>query len=253
MSEEHALVCETSGHPVGARWGIFDFSPPGSPHAFGPWVTRLYDTLLVRWHQPRLFGVSYRELVEFHVQAMGLARGGTILDVPCGSGLFSIGAAAQAGVRHYLGVDISLPMLQVARKRCTRYGLEPTLTRAELCALPLAAESVDVVICSLGLQFIERREEALREMRRVLRPGGWLLGVAPALGLHPRYDRRHARRARKDFPVAPAELGAELELARFVLDEPLRTQGALVFWKAQAFQAGACSSRSERTAARRGE
>lgn len=234
VSGEHALVCEASGHPVGARWGILDFSPPGSPHAFGPWVTRLYDTLLVRWHQPRLFGVHPQALVEFHVQAMGLARGGTILDVPCGSGIFSIGAAARAGVRHYLGVDISLPMLRLARKRCTRYGLESILARAELCALPLAAESADVVICSLGLQFIERRQAALRELRRVLRPGGWLLGVAPALGLHPRYDRRYARRARKDHPVAPAELGAELALARLVLDEPLSTQGALVFWKAQA-------------------
>ncbi len=232
--EEHVLVCEASRHPVGVRWGILDFSPSGSPHAFGPWVTRLYDTLVVRWHQPRLFGVRPRALVEFHERAMGLARGGTILDVPCGSGIFSIGAAAQAGVQHYLGVDLSLPMLRVAGKRCVRYGLESTLARADLCALPLAAESADVVICSLGLQFIERREAALREMRRVLRPGGWLFGVAPALGLHPRYDERHARRARKDFPVAPAELEAGLDAARLVLDEPLRTEGALVFWKARA-------------------
>ncbi|HSP79594.1 MAG TPA: class I SAM-dependent methyltransferase, partial [Myxococcaceae bacterium] len=222
-----------NGHPVQVHEGIFDFSPPDSPHSFGPWVTRLYDSLVVRWHQPRLFGVRRQTIVELHVRAMGLGRGGTVIDAACGSGVFSIGAARKEGVRRYWGVDLSLSMLRVARERCARHGLESTLARAELCALPFAEGSADVVICSLGLQFIERRDAALREMRRVLRSGGWLLGVAPALGLHPRYDQRHARRAHRDFPVEPARLREELELAGLVLEEPLRTEGALVSWVAR--------------------
>jgi len=147
--------------------------------------------------------------------------------------MFSIPAARHGGLARFLGVDLSLPMLKIATRRARREHVEVTLLRADALALPLADGAADVVICCLGLQFIEDRARSLREIRRALRPGGSFFGAAPATGLSPRYDRRHAQRKRKDFPLNKDALSAELEASGFG-DIKLSTSGALVLWDAKA-------------------
>jgi ubiquinone/menaquinone biosynthesis C-methylase UbiE len=61
-------------------------------------------------------------------------------------------------------------MLEVARNAAPGTAIEWHEASAE--ALPLGGETFDVVLCQMGLQFFPDRQGALREMQRVLRPGG---------------------------------------------------------------------------------
>ncbi len=211
------------------RDGILDFNPGPGTHAFEGWVARTYDLLLPRFLLRRRFAVSRQILDRLHERAVGAARGGLLLDAPCGTAVFTAPYLKQAGLRAYVGVDLALPMLQRAKRRLrTQPAL---LVRGDLCALPLADGVVDVALCSLGLQFIHDRSLALRALRRVLRPGGRCLGAAPALGLFVGYDRRHATRPDPDFPLASNAFASELEAAGF-RDVALTTEGALILWEA---------------------
>ena len=69
-------------------------------------------------------------------------------------------------------MDVNEAMLAVARD--AGWGLRPPIDwrRGDAVALPVDDESVDVVTCQQALQFLPDREAALREMRRVLVPGG---------------------------------------------------------------------------------
>jgi SAM-dependent methyltransferase len=215
-----------------AQWrdGILDFSPGPGTHAFEGWVAWTYDLLLSRVLRRR-FAVSRHVLERLHERAAKAARGGILLDVPCGTAVLSAPWLPEAGVRAYVGVDLALPMLQRAKRRLrTRLAL---LVRGDLCALPLAEGAADVALCSLGLQFIRDRPLALRALRRALRPGGLCLGAAPALGLFDGYDRRHATRPDPDFPLATSTFASELAEAGF-RDVTLSTEGALILWEATA-------------------
>jgi ubiquinone/menaquinone biosynthesis C-methylase UbiE len=109
--------------------------------------------------------------------AAALRPGERVLDVACGTGLVTFDAAAAvAGApgAEVLGVDIADHMVALAREQAARRGLD-SATRfarmeAEHLALPDAA--FDAALCALGLMYVPDPVQALREMCRVLRPGG---------------------------------------------------------------------------------
>jgi SAM-dependent methyltransferase len=91
---------------------------------------------------------------------------GDALDAACGTGRH-----AEVLHRHghrVVGVDASPELLAQARRRLP----DVDLRRGELEALPLEAASVDVAVCSLALTHLERLEPTMRELARVVRPGG---------------------------------------------------------------------------------
>jgi ubiquinone/menaquinone biosynthesis C-methylase UbiE len=94
---------------------------------------------------------------------------GVALDAACGTGRFAE-FLAQRGHR-VIGVDSSPDMLAHARRRVP----EAEFRVAELDALPLADDSVDVVVCALALEHVPRLDPVLAEFARVLRPGGDLV------------------------------------------------------------------------------
>jgi ubiquinone/menaquinone biosynthesis C-methylase UbiE len=73
------------------------------------------------------------------------------------------------------GVDLSPAMLRRARRRARELDLTPTFKVADAEQLPFPDASFDTVVCALGLCSIPRPEVAVREMARVLVPGGTLL------------------------------------------------------------------------------
>lgn len=123
-----------------------------------------------------------------------LLPGEWVLDVACGTGLVSFAAARNVGpTGSVVGVDISGQMVEIAA--CRARELAETNTRfarmdAENLALPDA--SFDVVLCALGLMYLPDPEQALREMRRVLRPGGRIVlavwGERSACGWSPVFE-----------------------------------------------------------------
>jgi len=119
------------------------------------------------------------QLAEAQVALLALAspaEGEQVLDIACGTGLVSLEAARAVGPRgRVLGIDLSERMVDAAERRARDLGLSNcSFSRmdAEMLALPNA--SFDVVLCALGLMYMPNPERALREMSRVLRPGGRL-------------------------------------------------------------------------------
>jgi SAM-dependent methyltransferase len=99
--------------------------------------------------------------------------GESVLDVACGTGVLSRLAAQRVGTAgRVVGVDLTPGMLDVARSIPAPPGASIEVREANAEALPLPDESFDLVLCQLGLMFIADRPAAVREMRRVLSPGG---------------------------------------------------------------------------------
>lgn len=104
------------------------------------------------------------------VDLAGLRAGERVLDVACGTGIVARLAAEQVGDGTVAGVDPNPAMLGVARGVDGGDAIEWHEAAAE--ALPLDDGSFDVALCQLGLQFVRDRIGALREMHRVVAPGG---------------------------------------------------------------------------------
>jgi ubiquinone/menaquinone biosynthesis C-methylase UbiE len=100
--------------------------------------------------------------------------GATLLEVGVGTGTLLLELAA--GGRRVIGVDHSPAMLEEARHRVEAAGLERVELRlGEMTHLPLPNESVDCVVANMVLHHAPDPPAVLREIRRVLAPGGLLL------------------------------------------------------------------------------
>ncbi|MFC3995630.1 class I SAM-dependent methyltransferase [Nocardiopsis sediminis] len=97
---------------------------------------------------------------------------GETLDVGVGTGLNL--PLYPSGVR-ITGIDLSPAMLAVARDRGAELGIDADLRVADAERLPFADDAFDTVVCTLTLCSVPDVDLALREMRRVLRPGGRLV------------------------------------------------------------------------------
>jgi ubiquinone/menaquinone biosynthesis C-methylase UbiE len=119
------------------------------------------------------------------LDAAELHPGDRVLDVACGTGVVTRLAAERVGPDGAVaGLDITPAMLAVARS-VPSSGAAIEWHEASAESLPLADGRFDVVLCSLGLQFVPDKASALREMQRVLGPDGQLaiatVGPTPPL------------------------------------------------------------------------
>jgi demethylmenaquinone methyltransferase/2-methoxy-6-polyprenyl-1,4-benzoquinol methylase len=94
--------------------------------------------------------------------------GDRVLDACCGTGDLAIGARARGA--EVVGLDFSEKMLERARRK------EPAIewVRGDVLSLPFDDASFDAATVGFGVRNVEDLEAALRELRRVLRPGGTL-------------------------------------------------------------------------------
>lgn len=108
------------------------------------------------------------------LEMAALRAGEHVLDLACGTGLVSFPAAEMVGASGVLvGTDISERMVEVAREEAARRGTRHArFERMGMEELSLAAETFDAALCSLGLMYVPEPVRALKEMCRVLRPGG---------------------------------------------------------------------------------
>jgi ubiquinone/menaquinone biosynthesis C-methylase UbiE len=120
------------------------------PYILGPWVPRLLDVAGVRPNE-------------------------RVLDIACGTGVVARATAERVGASgRVTGLDLNAGMLAVARSLPVPPGTAITWIEQNAVATGLPAGSFDVVVCQQGLQFFPDKIAALREMHRVLVPGGRL-------------------------------------------------------------------------------
>ena len=95
--------------------------------------------------------------------------GDDVLDACCGTGDLAV-AARKAGASYVVGVDFSERMLERARRKAP----ELEWVQSDVLSLPLEDASFDAAVVGFGVRNVEDLEGALKELRRVLRPGGRL-------------------------------------------------------------------------------
>jgi len=121
---------------------------------------------------------------------LGLKPGGVVLDVGTGTGVLVphiLGQLGSGGT--VVGVDLARGMLR--RAAAKGFGPRVVLLQTDITLTPLRAETCDAVICYSSFPHFRDKPAALRELWRVLRPGG-VLAIAHTSGRE-HINGRHAR------------------------------------------------------------
>lgn len=112
----------------------------------------------------------------FAIALSGVRTGQRVLDVAAGSGDLSAAFARKVGPTGQVwATDINGNMLAVGRDRLLDVGLVCPAVQCDAERLPFPDAYFDCVSVGFGLRNMTRKEEALAEMQRVLKPGGRLL------------------------------------------------------------------------------
>ena len=122
-----------------------------------------YDKLLV----PALF----QPLAKIIAKEIKLTPGSRILDVGCGTGALIQELISQSSSAHVEGVDANPGMLAIARQNLPSVSFHEGAAES----LPFGNSDFDAVVSQFALMLFEDRERSLKEMWRVLKPGGQLV------------------------------------------------------------------------------
>src|SRR5215218_6410697 len=120
-----------------------------------------YEQLMGRWSR-----VLARPFLEF----AGLRAGERILDVGCGTGSLTFTIPQVADVAQINGIDFSEVYVEAARSLNTDARI--TIDRGDVCDLPFPDGSFNRCLALLVLHYVPESERAVREMSRIVKPGG---------------------------------------------------------------------------------
>jgi len=120
-----------------------------------------YDFQMGRWS---------RRLAPLFIDFAGIVAAERILDVGCGTGSLMFGLAQNRNIAAVTGVDFSSVYVEHAKRHNRDSRLDFQI--GDACSLPFPDASFDHALSMLVLQFVAKAEVAIREMRRVTRPGG---------------------------------------------------------------------------------
>lgn len=128
------------------------------------------------------------QTAQFLAEQVEVSPGQAVLDVMTGTGTVALALVSKVLPQgRMVGLDLSEGMLAVARAKAAELGQEDggplSFVQGDAAHLPFSDESFDVVVCASGLFFVPDMLAALREWRRVVRPGGQILFSSYGPGL----------------------------------------------------------------------
>jgi demethylmenaquinone methyltransferase/2-methoxy-6-polyprenyl-1,4-benzoquinol methylase len=116
--------------------------------------------------------IAWRNTTARELRATLSQPGSVAVDVCCGTGDLAL-ALARYSAGKVLGADFSRPMLDRARAKARTSRRAVHFLEADTLQLPFADASLDVVSAAFGYRNLADYARGLREMHRVLKPGGW--------------------------------------------------------------------------------
>jgi ubiquinone/menaquinone biosynthesis C-methylase UbiE len=129
------------------------------------------EGMIARWYTRN----TGRSLEQFRKEAQAIARqlapGSDVLELAPGPGFLAI-ELARLGPYHIVGLDISKSFVRIATENASKAGVQVTFREGNASAMPFEADSFDFVCCRAAFKNFSDPVGALREMHRVLRPGG---------------------------------------------------------------------------------
>jgi 2-polyprenyl-3-methyl-5-hydroxy-6-metoxy-1,4-benzoquinol methylase len=127
------------------------------------------DSLASRWFN-RVFRRAIFARYDIAMREAGDVAGKAILDIGCGSGVYSI-ELARRGARRVLGLDFSEPMLEIARRSARESGVGAAieLVRGEFLAHAFGAETFDISIAMGVFDYLEQPQPFLTKMAQLTR------------------------------------------------------------------------------------
>ena len=139
------------------------------PAAGHDWLLALYDPVLRFVMRERSF--KSRLIEQARIPDMG-----SVLDLGCGTGTLTIMLKHALPLAEVRGLDGDPKALRIAERKLQRAGVKISFDRGLAYDLPYPDDSFDRVLSSLAFHHLtrQRKREALAEVARVLRPGGWL-------------------------------------------------------------------------------
>lgn len=110
------------------------------------------------------------------IERLALEPGAHVLDLPCGSGASALPAAEVVGPDgRVVAVDLAASLLRLAQAKAEAAGLRHIrFVEADMRATGIPDESFDAVVCVFGIFFVPDRQALMRELWRMVRPGGAL-------------------------------------------------------------------------------
>lgn len=181
---DNRLCCTLCGREFSASDGVFDLLPLQSLNKGSSEIQRLenYSATYSRrpdrfWLQPmrtmiaELGNAYLYSWAARRIEEVASGRSLSILDAACGDGMLR----RHIDRRHsYIGVDFSAqPLARAARHRPANYF------RGDLNHLPFAGASFDLAVSLQSLQYLDRSQEAIRQIARVVKAGGHFLLSVP--------------------------------------------------------------------------
>ena len=156
-----------------------NYPPIGEVSGKAEHVEQMFDSIAPRYdllNRVLSLGIDQR----WRTQAVRLLEADQprrILDVATGTADLALKAEQVLHPRDVVGVDLSAEMLRVGREKIERRSLTPyiTLEQADAEALPFPDDDFDAALVAFGVRNFEDLDAGLREIVRVLRPGGALV------------------------------------------------------------------------------
>lgn len=177
-----SVPCSDCDDRVPVKDGVIDllYKTPDDPSVAQKvmeWepIISIYDSNIYRRSvfYTILSGISFDDEYDTAVKSLDLKGDETILDVACGPAMYSRPLAKSKKKGYVVGLDLSFPMLKYASHRSKKDGIDNlTLLHGDALDLPFPDNEFDAVICFGAIHLFPDIPKSLREMNRVLKPGG---------------------------------------------------------------------------------